>query len=124
MAIRLRWCAFLLAAAVLMPGHGRAQDQTGEQDLLWRAGDPFVFCRHGLRNTPRAWFPIPDYATSTPAISPGYCPGPTPYCGGQLIGWSFDEMWAWWTYLRICPQAERSGRWEGAGDGTQAPFSH
>lgn len=98
--------------------------QVGEQGLLWRGGDPFVFCRYGLDQRMRAWFPVPNYATSTPAITPAYCPGPTPYCGGQLIGWSFDEIFAYFTYLRICPQAERSGEWNGTGDGTMLPYRH
>ncbi|MFL6586237.1 MAG: hypothetical protein ACJ8GV_05075 [Luteimonas sp.] len=123
MAIRLRWCALLLAAAALMPGQGRTQDQTGEQGLLWRAGDPFVFCRYGMRHSPRAWYPVADYTRSLPRPSPGYCPVPTTWCYYQR-GWTMDEIAAYFTYLRICPQAERSGRWDGAGDGTQAPFSH
>jgi len=123
MAIRLRWCVCLLATAALMPEQGRAQDQTGEQGLLWRAGDPFVFCRHGMRHSPKAWYTVSNYATSIPRPTPGYCPWPTTYCQYQY-GWTMDEIFAYYTYLRICPQAERSGRWDGAGDGTQAPFSH
>ncbi|KPN20321.1 hypothetical protein AO715_10580 [Xanthomonas sp. Mitacek01] len=97
--------------------------QVGEQGLMWRAGDPFVFCRYGMSHSPRAWYPVPDYARSTPLPTPGYCPWPTPYCQ-YLRGWSMEEIFAYTAYLRICPQAERSGRWEGAGDGTRAPFSH
>lgn len=119
-ASRLRRLACVLG---LLAAGGSALAQTGEQGLMWRAGDPFVFCRYGLDQTPKAWFPVPDYARSVPAITPGYCPWPTPYCKYQ-IGWSFDEIAAYYTYLRICPQAERSGRWEGAGDGTQAPIAH
>lgn len=97
--------------------------QVGEQGLMWRAGDPFVFCRYGMSHSPRAWYPVSDYARSTPLPTPGYCPWPTPYCQYQR-GWSMDEIFAYAAYLRICPQAERSGRWEGVGDGTRAPFSH
>ncbi len=43
---------------------------------------------------------------------------------GWFRGWTLEEILAYFTYLRICPQAERSGRWQGDGDGTQAPFSH
>lgn len=113
----------LLCALGLLAAGGAAYAQTGEQGLLWRAGDPFVFCRYGLDQTPKAWFPVPNYARSIPAVTPGYCPWPTPYCY-SLRGWSFEEIFAYYTYLRICPQAERSGRWEGPGDGTKAPFSH
>ena len=113
----------LLCALGLLAAGGVAHAQTGEQGLIWRAGDPFVFCRYGLDQTPKAWFPVPDYATSTPAVTPGYCPAPTTFCYYQT-GWSMEEIAAYFTYLRICPQAERSGRWEGAGDGTQAPTAH
>jgi len=123
MAVRACVCAVLLAIAALVPVGARAQDQTGEQGLLWRAGDPFVFCRHGMRHSPKAWSPVPDYATSIPRPTPGYCPFPTTYCQYQR-GWTMDEIFAYFTYLRICPQAERSGRWDGVGDGTRAPFSH
>ncbi len=123
MASRSARVTLVLMLAVVAPGRSDAQSQTGEQGLLWRSGDPFVFCRHGMRHSPRAWFPVPDYATSIPLPSPGYCPWPTLYCNWAQ-GWSPEEMAAYFTYLRICPQAERSGRWEGVGDGTQAPFSH
>lgn len=120
MTLRIRLTVVLLA--LWMP-LAESSAQTGEQGLLWRAGDPFVFCRHGMQHSPRAWYPVPDYARSSPLPTPGYCPGPTMYCG-WFRGWSLEEILAYFTYLRICPQAERSGRWQGDGDGTQAPFSH
>ena len=40
------------------------------------------------------------------------------------IGWSPTEIWSYFDYLRICPQAERSGDWQGAGDGTTVPIKH
>lgn len=123
MTIRLRWHVLLLAAAALMPGDSRAQNPTCEQGLLWRAGDPFVFCRHGMRHSPRAWYPVPNYATSTPLPTPGYCPWPTVYCYWSK-GWSPDEIAAYYAYMRICPRAGRSGRWNGTGDGTRTPFAH
>lgn len=113
----------VLMLAVMAHATSDAQAQTGEQGLLWRSGDPFVFCRHGMQHSPKAWYTISDYATSTPRPTPGYCPWPTTYCQYQR-GWTMDEIFAFFTYLRICPQAERSGRWEGVGEGTQAPFSH
>lgn len=97
--------------------------QVGEQGLLWRDGDPFVFCRYGLDQTPKAWTPVPNYATSTPVITPGYCPFPTTFCYYQ-IGWSSTEILAYYTYLKICPQAGNSGRWDGPGDGTETPTRH
>ena len=119
-----RWTTLLLAIA-LCPSTGTAQQ--GEQGLNWRSGDPFVFCRYGLKSKPRAWFPIPDYATSVPLPTPGYCPYPMtvcPYPLTYLKGWTQDEINAYYAYLRICPQAEQSGKWEGQGDGTSSPFSH
>ncbi|WP_460834565.1 hypothetical protein [Lysobacter humi (ex Lee et al. 2017)] len=115
-----RWIPFLLAAA-LWPSTSAAQQ--GEQGLMWRAGDPFVFCRYGLDQTPKAWFPVPNY-TGAFAITPGYCPGPTPNCGPYLRGWTQTEIQSYFVYLRICPQAERSGRWNGPGNGTTTPFRH
>ena len=98
--------------------------QVGTQGLIWRDGDPFVFCRYGLDQTPRSWFPMPNYTTSLPGITPTYCPIPTPYCGGQMTGWTFTEIQAYFVYLSICPQAERSGDWKGRGDGTTVPHTH
>lgn len=118
MKIAKRW---LLACLLISPVAGA---QVGEQGLLWRAGDPFVFCRYGLDQRPKAWFPIPNYATSPPMITPGYCPFPTPSCGPYLIGWSQTEILSYYAYLRICPQAQNSGRWDGSGDGTRSPFKH
>lgn len=116
-----RWMPFLLAAA-LWPATSAAQQ--GEQGLMWRAGDPFVFCRYGMEHSPKAWYPIPNYATSVPLPTPGYCPVPTTNCGTYGIGWTQDEINAYFTYLRICPQARNSGRWNGRGDGTTTPFRH
>ncbi len=113
---------FCLFACVLASSAAAAQ--VGEQGLRWRGGDPFVFCRYGLDQTPKAWFPIPNYATTPPMITPGYCPVPTPNCGPYLLGWSQTEILAYFTYLRICPQAENSGKWEGSGNGTRVPFKH
>ncbi|WP_394000099.1 hypothetical protein ACF3M1_09555 [Luteimonas sp. WGS1318] len=118
--MRIRTMFLLIGLA--WPGVSIAQ--VGEQGLLWRSGDPFVFCRYGLDQTPRAWFPVPNYATSIPMITPGYCPFPVPYCANAGTGWSPTEILAYFDYLRICPQAERSGEWRGQGDGTTAPFKH
>lgn len=123
MASRSARVTLVLMLAVVAPGRSDAQSQTGEQGLLWRSGDPFVFCRHGMRHSPKAWYTVSDYAKSTPRPTPGYCPWPTTYCQYQR-GWTMDEIFAFFTYLHICPQAERSGRWEGVGDGTRAPFEH
>lgn len=115
----------LLFVVLMLPSMAAAQQ--GEQGLMWRDGDPFVFCRYGMKHTPRAWYPIPNYATSVPLPTPGYCPFPAitcPYPLSYLRGWSQDEIRAYYTYLRICPQAERSGRWDGRGDGTTSPHSH
>lgn len=112
---------FLLLAGLACPAAAVAQ--VGEQGLIWRGGDPFVFCRYGLDQDPKAWMPVPNYATSLPMITPGYCPGPMPYCQVS-IGWSPTEIQAYFDYLRICPQAEDSGRWNGPGDGTQTPTRH
>lgn len=98
--------------------------QVGEQGLLWRSGDPFVFCRYGLDQTPKAWFTMPNYATTPPGITPGYCLVPTPNCGPYLKGWSVTEIQSYFAYLRICPQAEDSGKWNGSGNGTKVPFKH
>ena len=108
----------------LLAAPAAASAQVGEQGLVWRAGDPFVFCRYGLDQTPRAWFPVPNYATSIPMVTPGYCPLPVPYCMNVGTGWSPTEIWSYFDYLRICPQAERSGDWQGAGDGTTVPIKH
>lgn len=116
-----RWMSVVLLS-LAWPSIAFAQQ--GEQGLMWRAGDPFVFCRYGLDQTPRAWFPVPNYATTPPMPTPGYCPGPTPNCGPYLIGWSQEEIQSYYTYLQICPQAWTSGDWDGPGDGTNAPFSH
>ncbi len=121
MTTNRRVCGVL---ALMLAAASGASAQVGEQGLLWRAGDPFVFCRYGLDQTPRAWFPMPDYARSMPGITPGYCPGPTPNCGNWGQGWSMTEIQAYLLYLRICPQAERSGDWDGPGDGTTLPFRH
>lgn len=121
MALRLRRLACVTLSALLFST--QAQGQTGEQGLLWRDGDPFVFCRHGMKHTPRAWIPVPDYTRTPPTPTPGYCPWPTPFCYYQT-GWSWDEIFAYYAYLQICPQAERSGRWQGPGDGTRSPYSH
>lgn len=112
----------LLLACALASSSAIAQ--VGEQGLLWRAGDPFVFCRYGLDKTPKAWFTMPNYATSVPGITPLYCPFPTPNCGPYMIGWNQTEILSYFSYLNICPRAENSGRWEGSGDGTKSPFKH
>ena len=117
-------CCVFLASALAAP---LAWAQQGEQGLFWRDGDPFVFCRYGLDQTPKAWFPIPNYATTPPAITPGYCPWPLPSCPYPLTalkGWSQTEIQSYFAYLRICPQAEDSGRWDGPGDGTTTPGKH
>ena len=118
--------AFLACVCVLL-SVSSAWAQRGEQGLMWRDGDPFVFCRYGLDQTPKAWFPIPNYATTPPAITPGYCPFPMqvcPYPLSYLKGWSIKEIQAYFVYLRICPQAEDSGPWDGPGDGTTVPNKH
>lgn len=121
----LRRGFFRMLLVFVLPSLALAQQ--GEQGLNWRAGDPFVFCRYGMKHSPRAWYPIPNYATSIPLPTPGYCPVPAltcPYPLTYLRGWTQDEINAYYTYLRICPQAVNSGQWQGGGDGTQAPFGH
>lgn len=114
----------LLFVVLMWPSMAPAQSQKGTFGLMWREGDPFVFCRYGLDQTPRAWFPVSNYTTMPPMPTPGYCPWPTTNCGIYGIGWSQDEIRAYYTYLAICPQARTSGRWKGHGDGTTAPFRH
>lgn len=121
-----RWMS--LAFLGLLSFAAFAQSGYYEQ-LRWRSNDPFVFCRYGLRQTPRAWFPsgVPNYAYGPPMPTPGYCPYPLqvcPYPFTALRGWSVDEINAYYTYLRVCPQARDSGRWEGSGNGTTSPSSH
>lgn len=112
---------FLLLAVLACPAAVVAQ--VGVQGLIWRGGDPFVFCRYGLDQDPKAWVPTPNYATSIPMVTPGYCSMPTPYCQYQT-GWSLTEIQSYYVYLRICPQARDSGRWDGSGDGTHLPTRH
>lgn len=93
------------------------------EPLRYRMNDPFVFCRHGMDQKPRAWSPLPPY-TGPWMPTPGYCPMPTPNCGNYLKGWSFKEIDAWNQYVRVCPRAESSGKWDGSGDGSNVPFKH
>ena len=110
--------ACLLAAPI-------AQAQTGIDGLLWRQGDPFVFCKFGhTDDQPKAWFPIAPY-TGQFLITPGYCPAPVPNCGNYGKGWSAEEIASFFVMQRICPQPRESGPWKGSpGDGRTLPVKH
>lgn len=111
----------LLVACLLVAPPAMAQ--VGNEGLMWRMGDPFVFCKFGLDRKVKAWFPISPY-TGQFMITPGYCPGPTPSCGPYLKGWDTDEIASFFVMQNTCPKPKKSGKWEGAGDGTKVPFKH
>lgn len=101
------------------------QAQVGNDGLIWRQGDPFVFCRFGLDKKVKAWFPIKPY-TGQFLITPGYCPAPVPNCGTYGKGWSAEEIASFFVMQRICPTPRKSGQWDKSspGDGTTLPVKH
>ena len=111
----------LVACLLAVPA---AQAQRGNDGLIWRDGDPFVFCKFGLDQKIKAWFPISPY-TGQFLITPGYCPAPVPNCGKFGKGWSKDEIASFFVMQRICPQPRKSGPWKGSpGDGQTLPNRH
>lgn len=112
-----------LTALLLLTLPTAALAQVGNEGLMWRAGDPFVFCRYGLDKKVKAWFPVRPY-TGQFMITPGYCPGPVPSCGNYGKGWNQDEIASFFVMQKICPTPRKSGRWQGPGNGTKAPFKH
>ena len=111
----------LLAASLL--GANTAYAQVGNEGLLWRKGDPFVFCKFGLKDEIKAWFPIAPY-TGQFLITPGYCPAPVVNCGTYGKGWSAEEIASFFVMQKICPTPKESGDWDGPGDGTNVPIDH
>ena len=124
-----KWIGLALLSLVASNVHAQsshsAYDQTGlEMGLTERKGDPFVFCRYGMKDG-KAWFTMPPY--TTPMVTPGYCLVPTPNCGPYLIGWSADEIRAWGEYVAVCPGrgSPAYGDWDGEnGSAESAPISH
>lgn len=88
------------------------------QVLTYRSNDPFVFCRYGIKNEDRCWWPVKPYVGQF-ALNPA-CDPPTYY--GKT--WTNDDIVSFEEYLAICPIAKDSGTWKGQGDGTSTPFSH
>ncbi|MGE8279367.1 MAG: hypothetical protein ACN6O2_02935 [Stenotrophomonas sp.] len=107
-SLALMFCSFGAAA---QSGNG----------LSYRAGDPFLFCTKGQdtnKNPAPCWIPMPNY-TGQFMFMP-YCKPINPY--GK--SWTNDDTKSFQEYLTICPQAEDSGRWEGAGKAEDSPFTH
>ena len=88
------------------------------QVLTYRSNDPFVFCRYGIKNEDRCWWPVSPYVGQF-MLNPA-CDPPDPY--GKT--WSNDDTVSFIEYGAICPIAKDSGSWKGRGDGTESPFSH
>lgn len=111
----------LIACLLVAPA---AQAQVGNEGLIWRMGDPFVFCKFGLDKKVRAWFPISPY-TGQFLITPGYCLAPVPNCGTYGKGWSPEEIASFFVMRRICPTPRTSGPWKDSpGDGRTIPYKH
>ncbi len=115
-----------LAAGALMVALSAASFGLGAEGgyyspLSYRSNDPFVFCTQGqdrqVNPTP-CWIPMPPY-TGAFMVMP-YCVPVNPY-GMQ---WSADDTKSFQEYLRVCPAALSSGRWEGSGRPETSPFQH
>ncbi|TLX20866.1 hypothetical protein [Thermomonas fusca] len=93
---------------------------------LFRDDDPFLFCDDGMKERPRAWNPVSP-AQGIWAPTPGYCPYPLqtcPYPLTMLKGWSQREIDGVYLFMRVCPAAGGTGKWEGNGRPENTPHSH
>ena len=112
--------AALMMASLTAGAQDEVGSQKGEQGLDYREGDPFLFCKEGLKR-PRAWAPL-DPAHGIHIVELGYCPiehdgGTCPMCiheeGVHFTHWSHDDYEALQQFRRICPIAIETGRWDG-----------
>lgn len=115
-----------LAAGALMVALSAASFGLGAEGgyyspLSYRSNDPFVFCTQGQDrqiNPAPCWIPLPPYTGAFMTMP--YCQPVNPY--GQP--WSADDTNSFQEYMRVCPAAMRSGRWEGSGRPESSPFRH
>jgi len=116
-----RLVAGALVAAISAASFGLGAEGGFYSRLSYRSNDPFVFCTQGqdreVNPTP-CWIPMPPY-TGAFMVMP-YCLPVNPY-GKE---WSADDTQSFQEYLRVCPAAGRSGRWEGSGQPEMSPFKH
>lgn len=91
---------------------------SASQVLTYRSNDPFVFCRYGIKDPDRCWWPVPSYVGQF-MLNP-LCDIPNPY--GKT--WTNDDTVSFGEYLAVCPIARDSGTWKGSGDGTETPKRH
>ena len=89
-----------------------------QNDLRFRAGDPFLFCTQGLKIPDPCWRPLPPY-TGNYTLT-GACDPPNTY--GR--SWTADDSESLLQYSRICPQAITSGAWKGQAPPESTPFEH
>ncbi|WP_313318521.1 hypothetical protein [Stenotrophomonas sp.] len=95
-------------ALMLLSFGAAAQSGNG---LSYRDGDPFLFCTKGqdpVKEPLPCWTPVDHIRTY---MRMPYCQPEDPY--GKP--WTTDDYKSLQEYLTICPQAERSGDWEGPG---------
>ena len=112
------WIALSLAFVAL---NASAQSVGYYEPLRYRDNDPFVFCTQGqdLKLNPApCWKPLPPY-TGNHMWMP-YCRPPNPY--GK--DWTDEDWDSYFQYLRVCPAAIKSGRWEGEGRPESSPYEH
>ena len=91
---------------------------SAQNDLSFRAGDPFVFCTQGLNIADPCWRPTPPYTGSY--VLTGACDPPNSY--GR--SWTSDDSQSLAQYRAICPQAKASGTWSGDAPPDSTPFEH
>lgn len=89
------------------------------EQLQYRDNDPFVFCTQGRKEKDKCWIPLPPYTGNFMAMP--YCNPPNTYSGKS---WTQDDWNSYYQYLRVCPRAINSGRWDGTGKPEETPNSH
>lgn len=109
-----------VVAAVLGFLFFNASAQSGYYEALrYRANDPFLFCTKGQVNRDKCWAPVAPYLGQY--IMLPHCDPPNP----KGKPWTHADKDSLSQYLRICPRAMSSGRWEGKeGSPERVPFSH